>query len=688
MVLARLVQLLLPRPGSRALVVGAGTGYGAAVLARMGAVVTAVEDDADLAAIAREALRRLPAARRGPLGGRASRARRRSLRRRPGRRRGARSAGAAFRHARPRRQARGGARGRAAQRHGGPRTARRRCLHRHARFRLRSGGPACLRAAGALRVLNCCPRPPTRLGRASPPWMRSVSRATRPRPMRAARDARHWHAPESGYGALDAPGICTGVATRPARWGAGRTLRRRASPLARPPGRPIAAAGSRRRPGWTTIAGRGGAAKEGPDQHDPPPTPQSIAPRPRARAGAARLRCRGGGRAAGAFADPVGGARADLLQQPHLAGGARPASHGGRERAAGPGRLAAHRVRLRRRRACRIPRSRALALGLRSRRSTGTSSSRHARPTPAAAPPTSSAARSPATSPSPSRCSAAAAPSPPPAAPRTRCWRSARACCKRSSRSCSRPIEAYVNVIRDQELLRLNINNEQVLTEQLRATSERFRVGEITRTDVAQAESRLAGARANRTQSEGNLQISRATFQRLVGAPPQRLVAPQPLRPPVRTAQEAGLIAAANNPNVVAALFDEAQARDVIDIQLSNLAPQLSVMGQAFRNDNQLQPHTRITGGQLTANLTCAALPGRRRVLGGAAGAAGRAAFPPDGGRAAPRGDAAGDARPGSSTRARAPRWTRSAPPSAPPRSRSTACSARRSSAAAPRSRC
>ncbi len=165
-------------------------------------------------------------------------------------------------------------------------------------------------------------------------------------------------------------------------------------------------------------------------------------------------------------------------------------------------------------------------------------------------------------------------------------------------------IEAYVNVIRDQELLRLNINNEQVLTEQLRATSERFRVGEITRTDVAQAESRLAGARASRTQSEGNLQISRANFQRLVGYPPQRLVAPQPLRPPVRTAQEAAQIAASNNPNVVAALFDEAQARDNIDVQLSALLPQLSVVGQAFRNDNQFQPHTRQTGGQLTANLT------------------------------------------------------------------------------------
>ena len=55
MVLARLVQLLAVRPGDRALVVGAGTGYGAAVLARMGAEVTAVEEDTALAAIAREA---------------------------------------------------------------------------------------------------------------------------------------------------------------------------------------------------------------------------------------------------------------------------------------------------------------------------------------------------------------------------------------------------------------------------------------------------------------------------------------------------------------------------------------------------------------------------------------------------------------------------------------------------------
>lgn len=163
---------------------------------------------------------------------------------------------------------------------------------------------------------------------------------------------------------------------------------------------------------------------------------------------------------------------------------------------------------------------------------------------------------------------------------------------------------AYVSVIRFQEEVRLNINNEQVLAQQLRATNERFRVGEITRTDVAQAESRLAGARASRSQAEGQLQTARATFQRLVGQAPERLVAPQPLRPPVTSQDQAREQASRNNPSVVAALFDEASARDNIDIQLSTLLPTVSVTTQAFRNDNTTSPHTRQTGGQVTANLS------------------------------------------------------------------------------------
>jgi outer membrane protein len=66
-------------------------------------------------------------------------------------------------------------------------------------------------------------------------------------------------------------------------------------------------------------------------------------------------------------------------------------------------------------------------------------------------------------------------------------------------------VNAYVNVIATQQVLALDINNEQVLAEQLRATNDRFRVGEITRTDVAQAEAALAGATATRQTAEGNV---------------------------------------------------------------------------------------------------------------------------------------------------------------------------------------
>ena len=64
--------------------------------------------------------------------------------------------------------------------------------------------------------------------------------------------------------------------------------------------------------------------------------------------------------------------------------------------------------------------------------------------------------------------------------------------------SFSNTVNAYIGVIQAAQILALNINNEQVLAKQLQATNDRFRVGEITRTDVAQAEAALASATAQR----------------------------------------------------------------------------------------------------------------------------------------------------------------------------------------------
>lgn len=162
-----------------------------------------------------------------------------------------------------------------------------------------------------------------------------------------------------------------------------------------------------------------------------------------------------------------------------------------------------------------------------------------------------------------------------------------------------------LGVIQAQQTLALNINNEQVLAKQLQATNDRFRVGEITRTDVAQAEAALAGATAARQTSEGNLQTARATFQQVVGyLPPANLVEPQPLSLPVKTEEEATALAARNNPKVIASLFNDAAAKDQVDVAFAQLMPQVSLQGQIFQQNNSGARSVASNGYQAVVNLS------------------------------------------------------------------------------------
>ena len=109
-------------------------------------------------------------------------------------------------------------------------------------------------------------------------------------------------------------------------------------------------------------------------------------------------------------------------------------------------------------------------------------------------------------------------------------------------------VNAYVNVIQQQQVLQLNINNEQVLARQLQATQDRFRVGEITRTDVAQAEAALAGAQATRQTSEGNLQTARGNYRRFVGELPGSLSSRSRCKLPVKSRTGSGAARVAQQP--------------------------------------------------------------------------------------------------------------------------------------------
>ena len=163
---------------------------------------------------------------------------------------------------------------------------------------------------------------------------------------------------------------------------------------------------------------------------------------------------------------------------------------------------------------------------------------------------------------------------------------------------------AYIAVVRDRELLRLSTAYIAVLERQRGATVRRLSAGEVTRTDVAQADTRLLNARAMLGQAQGTLDSSFATFVRVTGLQPDRLVSPQPLAVPIATVQEASLAAQSDNPAVVAALFDQAAARDTVDVQFAALLPQLSIDGQIYRNADATARGIRTIGQSLTANVT------------------------------------------------------------------------------------
>ncbi|HVY13881.1 MAG TPA: TolC family protein, partial [Rhodopila sp.] len=154
-------------------------------------------------------------------------------------------------------------------------------------------------------------------------------------------------------------------------------------------------------------------------------------------------------------------------------------------------------------------------------------------------------------------------------------------------------------------LLALQINNEQVLAKQLQATNDRFRVGEITRTDVAQAEAALEGARATRETAEGNLATARATFVQVIGYyPPDDLVEPQPLVLPIKSEQAASQLASVNNPSVINALFNDAAAKDAVDAAFGALLPQVSLQGQAFQQNNAAARSTTANGYEVLAQVS------------------------------------------------------------------------------------
>ncbi len=165
-------------------------------------------------------------------------------------------------------------------------------------------------------------------------------------------------------------------------------------------------------------------------------------------------------------------------------------------------------------------------------------------------------------------------------------------------------VTAYATVVRDQSTVELNTANEQRLRRQLEATQDRFRVGEVTRTDVAQAEAALAGATAARISSEGTLETSRAQFQRVVGIPAAKLKETTP--PETKQTKNDAINQAANdNPNVVAAQFEEQAQLYRVRLAQGALLPTLNLQGEARRDSNTGSTnHSATNSGIASAIMT------------------------------------------------------------------------------------
>jgi len=146
-------------------------------------------------------------------------------------------------------------------------------------------------------------------------------------------------------------------------------------------------------------------------------------------------------------------------------------------------------------------------------------------------------------------------------------------------------VGAYMDVIRDRSIVALNRNQVRVLETNLQASRDRFEVGDLTRTDVAQSEARLALARSALTTAEGRLKASEENYRRVIGELPDELAPPDPLPPLPDTPDQAVDIALANNPDLIGINYQiRAAGLDVRVARAGRLPTVSAISGTTYNN--------------------------------------------------------------------------------------------------------
>ncbi len=159
---------------------------------------------------------------------------------------------------------------------------------------------------------------------------------------------------------------------------------------------------------------------------------------------------------------------------------------------------------------------------------------------------------------------------------------------------------AYVTLLEDAALLELQRNNVKVLEATLRQTRDRFTAGEVTRTDLAQAEASLATGRSSLHGAESNYTTARSTYVQVIGVEPGKLAAASPVDrffpPTLAGALERG---ASQNPAITFAMFNVDAAVEQVKVQEAALYPVLSLNGsfqKSYGSATQLSSLESLSG--------------------------------------------------------------------------------------------
>jgi len=146
---------------------------------------------------------------------------------------------------------------------------------------------------------------------------------------------------------------------------------------------------------------------------------------------------------------------------------------------------------------------------------------------------------------------------------------------------------AYINLLKDQAVVDLNLNNQHVLQRDLESTRDQFRVGQLTRTDVSQAEASVAGAVAGVEAAKGALETNKAAFQKAVGMVPSGLVDPGDAKELPKSLDEAITLALANHPDIVSASFTADAAVNAVGVAEGGLQPTVSLQASYLTERQQ-----------------------------------------------------------------------------------------------------